>query len=213
MLKISYFLLLSIVLFHISHAKEAVCKLVDRSNGRIDGEVRFTQKDENSPTRVQGKVVNLNVRSLQGFHVHEKADFSNKCDSAGPHYNPYGKQHGAPDDSERHVGDMGNLGTDDLGNGQIDYEDRLISLYGEKTIVGRACVVHQMNDDLGRGDFPDSKTTGHAGARLACGEIVEVPEGSGFSTLLFLGAIGLGLYYYFGVRRRNRYMQMGNDTN
>lgn len=26
-------------------------------------------------------------------------------------------------------------------------------------------------DDLGRGDFPDSKTTGHAGARVACGVI------------------------------------------
>ncbi len=26
-------------------------------------------------------------------------------------------------------------------------------------------------DDLGKGNFPDSKTTGHAGARVACGVI------------------------------------------
>ena len=31
--------------------------------------------------------------------------------------------------------------------------------------------VHADEDDLGLGGFPDSKTTGHAGARLACGVI------------------------------------------
>ena len=29
---------------------------------------------------------------------HEKADFSNGCMSAGPHYNPFGKTHGGPND-------------------------------------------------------------------------------------------------------------------
>jgi len=28
----------------------------------------------------------------------EKADFSDGCKSAGPHYNPYGKIHGGPED-------------------------------------------------------------------------------------------------------------------
>ena len=39
----------------------------------------------------------------------EKADFSNGCLSAGPHYNPHKKLHGAPWDEERHVGDLGNI--------------------------------------------------------------------------------------------------------
>jgi Cu-Zn family superoxide dismutase len=37
--------------------------------------------------------------------------------------------------------------------------------------LGRAFVVHADEDDLGKGNFEDSKTTGHAGARLACGTI------------------------------------------
>jgi Cu-Zn family superoxide dismutase len=39
-------------------------------------------------------------------------------------------------------------------------------------------VVHSQVDDLGRGNFPDSKTNGHSGSRVACGVIglVELRE-------------------------------------
>ena len=93
------------------------------------------------------------------------------CKTAGPHYNPHGKTHGGPDDEERHVGDMGNTVAVEDGTSHFELEDRLIMLYGEFSVIGRSCVVHADRDDLGRGGHELSKTTGNAGARLACGTI------------------------------------------
>ena len=44
-----------------------------------------------------------------------------------------------------------------------------IDLTGNDSIIGRAVVCHKDNDDLEKGGFDDSKTTGHAGARLTLG--------------------------------------------
>ncbi|RWR94101.1 Superoxide dismutase [Cinnamomum micranthum f. kanehirae] len=53
----------------------------------------------------------------------------------GPHFNPAGKEHGAPEDENRHAGDLGN-----------------IPLIGPNSIIGRAVVVHGDPDDLGKGN-------------------------------------------------------------
>lgn len=81
------------------------------------------------------------------------------------------KTHGAPNDEERHVGDLGNIEANDKGVANVVIEDSLISLTGEKSIVGRSLVVHADPDDLGRGGHELSKTTGNAGGRLVCGVI------------------------------------------
>jgi superoxide dismutase, Cu-Zn family len=46
-----------------------------------------------------------------------------------------------------------------------------ISLFGDDSIVGRSCVIHKNEDDLGKGGHADSLTTGNSGPRVACGVI------------------------------------------
>jgi Cu-Zn family superoxide dismutase len=71
----------------------------------------------------------------------------------------------------RHIGDLGNVQTDGNGVVTVNIKDKLISLNGEHSILGRCLVVHEKPDDLGRGGDEESKKTGNAGKRLACGII------------------------------------------
>ena len=49
---------------------------------------------------------NCGESGWRGFHVHEKKDFSDGCQSTGSHFNPTGLNHGATGDEVRHVGDL-----------------------------------------------------------------------------------------------------------
>lgn len=118
------------------------------------------------------------------------------CTSAGAHFNPFGQTHGAPEDSVRHVGDLGNVVADAEGKATLKTQDNLIKLIGPQSVIGwaysfqtelkvsyhansftasfskrRTIVVHAGEDDLGRGGHELSKTTGNAGDRWACGVI------------------------------------------
>ena len=84
--------------------------------------------------------------------------------------------HGSPMAAERHVGDLGNIMTSEDGVTKIDIVDLFISLdsASPNSVLDRAFVVHEMPDDLGLGGDAGSAATGNAGARLACGIIVEM---------------------------------------
>lgn len=110
-------------------------------------------------------------KGLHGFHIHEFGDNTNGCISAGPHFNPHNKEHGGPKHEVRHVGDLGNVEADGKGVAKVDIVDNMISLEGEHNIIGRTLVVHADVDDFGDGGHELSKSTGNAGARLACGVI------------------------------------------
>jgi len=143
----------------------ASCVLVGEQGS---GTVYITQKE--GYCEITGELSNLKP-GQHGFHIHEFGDRTNGCTSTGGHFNPEGKQHGAPTDDNRHYGDLGNVTAGENGVAAINICDKLVTLIGPNSVIGRAFVVHADTDDLGKGGFSDSKTTGHAGGRLACGII------------------------------------------
>mmetsp|Transcript_26155 Transcript_26155/g.57607 ORF Transcript_26155/g.57607 Transcript_26155/m.57607 type:complete len:154 (-) Transcript_26155:65-526(-) len=146
---------------------KAVCIL---TGDGLSGQVTFEQKTEDSPTKITGEVRGLTA-GLHGFHIHVFGDLSAGCTSTGGHFNPFRKNHGAPGDEERHVGDLGNINANGEGVAVINIEDKLVKLIGPTSVIGRAVVVHMGVDDLGKGGHETSLTTGNAGGRAGCGVI------------------------------------------
>ncbi|RCI02888.1 Superoxide dismutase [Cu-Zn] [Rhizopus stolonifer] len=136
----------------------------------ISGTVTFTQATEKDAVLVEAKFTGL-TEGKHGFHIHEFGDNTNGCISAGPHYNPHGKTHGAPEAEVRHAGDLGNITASASGEATLKIEDSQIKLIGPHSIIGRTVVIHADEDDLGLGGHELSATTGNAGDRLACGVI------------------------------------------
>jgi len=113
----------------------------------------------------------LKPKSLHGFHVHEAGDLTDKCLSMCAHFNPYDKNHGGPESTHRHVGDLGNLHTNKKGEAKYYHDDK-IKLRGSKcNIIGRGLIIHEDEDDCGKGGNDESLKTGNAGKRIACAVI------------------------------------------
>uniref|UniRef100_A0A6P7HCF4 Superoxide dismutase [Cu-Zn] n=1 Tax=Diabrotica virgifera virgifera TaxID=50390 RepID=A0A6P7HCF4_DIAVI len=165
----------------IAYAEDGIVYLMDPTGkSGVTGTVRFLKLP--SGINVIGDIRGL-TPGKHGFHIHQEGNIQPSCLAAGGHFNPFNKQHGGPDDSDRHVGDLGNIEADQNGVAHIDFRDTKISFEGATSILGRSIVVHEKVDDLGKGGHPDSLKTGNAGGRLACGVV-------GVVTVLTLSAGG-----------------------
>jgi Cu-Zn family superoxide dismutase len=142
-----------------------------RGDSKVSGTVIFEQESESAPTTITWDITGNDPNAKRGFHIHTFGDNTNGCTSAGPHFNPHNKTHGAPSDETRHVGDLGNVETDGQGNAKGSVTDSLIKLIGPHSVIGRTVVIHAGTDDLGKGDSEESLKTGNAGPRPACGVI------------------------------------------
>jgi Cu-Zn family superoxide dismutase len=128
-----------------------------------------------------GNVVRLVVEArglppgLHAFHIHAVG----KCDppdftTAGGHFNPTGKQHGALNPQGSHAGDLPNLNIGPDGTGRLETATEQVTLGSGPTSLwdadGSALVVHAAPDDF------KTDPTGNAGGRIACGVLTKAAK-------------------------------------
>ena len=141
-------------------------------NDSIKGYVKFSEDLTNNMVKIDLHITGLIPNSLHGFHVHQAGDLTDKCNSMCAHFNPYGNTHGCPGMSKRHVGDLGNIKTNNKGEAKYTFYDNVIKLRGTKcNIIGRGLIIHEDEDDCGKGVNAESLKTGNAGKRIACAVI------------------------------------------
>ncbi len=131
----------------------------------VIGEVVF--QAERRGIRVRAEFTKL-PPGLHGFHIHKAGDLRGSgCAGACEHWSPTPAVHGgAPEHGgERHTGDLGNI------EGPACVRTYFLRGVHPSDLYGRSMIVHADPDDLGRGNAPDSKTTGNSGARIACAVI------------------------------------------
>ena len=135
-----------------------------RSGSTLTGTATFEETSDG--VQVMIRVGNTNA-GLKATHIHEKGDCSDpEAKSAGDHFNPDGHNHGIPPDEKRHLGDLGNLGINPAGTGQLTIMVAGANLKpgDPHSFLDRAIIIHEKKDTGGQ-------PSGNAGKRIGCGVI------------------------------------------
>ena len=149
------------------------------ANPLIIGTVEIVQENSTADSTITLTISGLTPGSEHGWHIHSKPVASgtiHNCSTTEAHFNPLKSKHGDRKNAAdaRHYGDLGNFVVDNYGSATVTFTDHLVSLFGDNHVTGIGLVIHNSTDDLGLGGDATSVTTGNAGSRLACGNIVLV---------------------------------------
>jgi len=143
----------------------AIAVLQPREGLTLAGTVTFTETA--GGVAIVGDVTGVEGDGLHGFHIHQNGDCSAPdFTSAGGHFNPAGVDHGGPEATPHHAGDLGNITIGEDGSGHLEWTSADLTVgAGPDSVVGRGVILHEGEDDL------TTQPTGAAGARLACGVV------------------------------------------
>jgi Cu-Zn family superoxide dismutase len=148
---------------------KAICFMMcDKGHGH--GLVHMEETEPQGPVKFMVDIRGA-TKGKHGFHVHKSGNMIHAPQSLCEHFNPTGATHGNLNTKNSHVGDLGNIYFDDKNICQVSFIAKRVRLRGKRSIIGRSLIVHEKEDDLGRGDVPESKTTGNSGGRLFFGVI------------------------------------------
>src|ERR1700753_2978519 len=92
-------------------------------DSKVKGTVTLSQESWDAPTTITYDITGLDPSAERGFHIHVSGDLVKGCAGANGHYNPANKEHGAPPDVNRHVGDLGNIKSDAQGGAKGTISD------------------------------------------------------------------------------------------
>lgn len=146
-----------------SEPTTAIAVLHSTKGSKVEGVVTFTKSG--NETKIVADLTGLKP-GQHGFHIHEFGDCSSSDGkSAGGHFNPTNNAHAGHDADKRHEGDLGNIEADSSGKAHLELTDKIMTMSGEKSIIGRGLIVHEKADDM------KTQPTGDAGGRVACGVI------------------------------------------
>jgi superoxide dismutase, Cu-Zn family len=139
---------------------KAVAPISDAA-GKAIGNATITETGHGLKLTVKLKGAPAGERAL---HLHT----AGKCEgpaftTAGPHWNPAGKQHGKDNPAGPHAGDAPNITVMPNGKGMLTWESHGGNLAGILDADGSAVIVHAKPDDY------RTDPTGNAGDRIACG--------------------------------------------
>jgi len=166
---------------------KAICVLTNNSNKKIKGHIEFEEIKQNNNRYML--IIRVFIQGIKpgrhGFHIHQTGNLLEGCSSLCSHFNPDNTEHGDIHDSKknRHAGDIGNIEANTNGIINCVITDNILKLHGKYNIIGRSVVIHEDEDDLGRGGldyngnvvdsilYEESTKTGNAGKRIACGVI------------------------------------------
>ncbi len=145
-----------------------------------DGKPAGTAVLTETPTGVEivAQVQGLTT-GLHGFHIHANGQCAPGPDAAtgktvpfgaaGGHFDPgMSHQHGQPGTAadKAHAGELPNINVGADGRGTVRYVNSNVTLTpGKASVMGRALVVHEKEDDY------KSNPAGNSGGRVLCGVI------------------------------------------
>jgi superoxide dismutase, Cu-Zn family len=139
---------------------------------KLEAEMFGFENTQNADGAALSVAVKTPAAAQYGMHIHAVG----KCDgpdfaSAGGHWNPGGKQHGADNPMGAHMGDLPNL--DGKAGQSVTAEKQLagVRLLDEGGLMdadGAALIIHAKADDY------KTDPSGNSGARIMCGIFKQV---------------------------------------